>query len=97
MLSPSSRFSNTTAAGVRVPLNTHAPLTLPGTLSTAGHWDQSSAAITISCSIQLTRSSCDDRNLAGSHVLSFNSEGRESLGLGTIEHRASGTVIFGAR
>ena len=29
---------------MRVPLNTHAPLTLPGTLSTAGHWDQSSLA-----------------------------------------------------
>ena len=25
---------------MRVPLNTHARLTLPGTLSTAGHWDQ---------------------------------------------------------
>jgi hypothetical protein len=39
---PSSRFSKTTATGVRVPLNTQAPLTLPGTLSTAGHSDQSS-------------------------------------------------------
>ena len=26
-------------------LNTQAPLTLPGMLSTAGHWDQSSAAM----------------------------------------------------
>jgi hypothetical protein len=34
-------FSNTVETGVRVPLNTHAPLRLPGTLSTAGHWDQS--------------------------------------------------------
>jgi hypothetical protein len=33
------------AAGVRVPLNTQAPLTLSGMLSTAGHWDQSSEAI----------------------------------------------------
>jgi hypothetical protein len=31
--------------GIRVPFNTHAPLTLPGTLSTAGHCDQSRAAI----------------------------------------------------
>ena len=31
--------------GQTVPLNTHAPLTLPGMLSTAGHWDQSSAAM----------------------------------------------------
>jgi hypothetical protein len=27
-------------------LNTHAPLNFPGMLSTAGHWDQSSVAIT---------------------------------------------------
>jgi hypothetical protein len=33
------------ATGRRVPLNTQAPLTLPGMLSTAGHWDQSSAAM----------------------------------------------------
>jgi hypothetical protein len=31
--------------GMRVPFNTHAPLTLPGTLSTAEHCDQSRAAI----------------------------------------------------
>jgi hypothetical protein len=30
---------------MRVLRRTHAPLTLPGTLSTAGHWDQSSRAI----------------------------------------------------
>jgi len=30
--------------GVRVPLKTHAPLRLPGMLSTAGHWDQSRVA-----------------------------------------------------
>src|SRR3954470_3841263 len=42
---PSSRFSKTTATGVRVPLNTQAPLTLPGTLSTAEHSDQSRAAM----------------------------------------------------
>lgn len=29
----------------QVPLNTQAPLTLPGMLSTAGHWDQSRIAI----------------------------------------------------
>src|SRR3954471_17806049 len=45
MVTPSSRFSNTMETGIRVPRNTHAPLTFPGTLSTAGHWDQSSAAI----------------------------------------------------
>src|SRR4030095_9311427 len=45
MVIPSSRFSKTTATGVRVPLNTQAPLTLPGTLSTAGHSDQSRAAM----------------------------------------------------
>jgi hypothetical protein len=31
--------------GIRVPFNTHAPLTLPGTLSTTGHCDQSRPAI----------------------------------------------------
>src|SRR5256885_14157768 len=43
MVMPSSRFSNIVATGSRVPRNTHAPLTLPGTLSTAGHVDQSNA------------------------------------------------------
>src|SRR5437899_11818443 len=43
MVSPSSRFSNTAETGMRVPRKTHAPLTFPGTLSTAGHCDQSSA------------------------------------------------------
>src|ERR1035437_1734939 len=41
MLKPASRFSNKTFTGVRVPLSTHAPLTFPGMLSTAGHCDQS--------------------------------------------------------
>ena len=45
MVMPSSRFSNTRATGVRVPLNTHAPLTLPGMLFSAGHQDHSSAAM----------------------------------------------------
>jgi hypothetical protein len=35
----SSRFSMTVATGRRVPLNTQAPLTFPGLLSTAWHWD----------------------------------------------------------
>src|SRR5579871_1258064 len=45
MLAPTSRFSKTVATGMRVSLNTHAPLRLPGTLSTAGHCDQSKLAI----------------------------------------------------
>ena len=36
-LAPASRFSKMADIGVRVPFNPHAPLTLPGTLSTAGH------------------------------------------------------------
>ncbi len=44
MLAPDSKFSKTVETGIRVPLNTHAPLTLPGMLSTAGHWDQSRIA-----------------------------------------------------
>src|ERR1039458_2358704 len=47
MLEPASRFSNTVATGIRVPRNTHAPLRLSGTLSTAGHCDQSRVAISI--------------------------------------------------
>ena len=46
MLMPASRFSNKVFTGVRVPLSTQAPLTFPGTLSTAGHCDQSSEFIT---------------------------------------------------
>jgi hypothetical protein len=42
---PASMFSKTAEAGIRVPRNTHAPLSLPGTLSTAGHSDQSRVAI----------------------------------------------------
>src|SRR3984893_5793334 len=45
MVAPASRFSNTADTGIRVSRNTHAPLSLPGTLSTAGHWDQSRTAI----------------------------------------------------
>src|SRR5580658_4785504 len=44
---PTSRLSNTTETGVRVSRNTHAPLRLPGMLSTAGHCDQSRVAITL--------------------------------------------------
>jgi hypothetical protein len=36
MSEPASRFSKIVATGIRVFLNTHAPLTLPGTLSTTG-------------------------------------------------------------
>src|SRR5208282_4297722 len=45
MLEPATRFSKTVATGIRVLRNTHAPLNFPGTLSTAGHWDQSRAAM----------------------------------------------------
>jgi hypothetical protein len=38
-------FSKIAATGIRVPRSTHAPLTLPGMLSTARHWDQSRFAI----------------------------------------------------
>jgi hypothetical protein len=38
---PASRFSNTADTGVRVSRNTHAPPNVPGTLSAAGHCDQS--------------------------------------------------------
>jgi hypothetical protein len=44
-LEPTSRFSKTVATGIRVSRNTHAPLRLSGTLSTAGHCDQSRLAM----------------------------------------------------
>src|ERR1700730_17726029 len=44
-LAPASRFSKMADTGIRVPFKTHAPLTLPGMLSTAGHFDQSRLAI----------------------------------------------------
>jgi hypothetical protein len=49
----SSRFSNTVATGIRVSRNTHAPLRLSGTLSTAGHCDQSSVAVAMLCTPSL--------------------------------------------
>lgn len=42
---PTSRLSNTTETGIRVSRNTHAPLRLPGMLSTAAHRDQSRLAM----------------------------------------------------
>src|SRR5258708_30879902 len=45
MLAPASRFWKTMETAIRVPLKTQAPLTFPGMLSTAGHCDQSSAAM----------------------------------------------------
>src|SRR5450755_333709 len=44
-VAPASRFSNTAETGIRVLRNTHAPLKRSGTLSAAGHWDQSRAAM----------------------------------------------------
>src|SRR4051794_26729005 len=48
MLEPASRFSKTVATGIRVSRNTHSPLRLSGTLSTAWHCDQSRVAISSS-------------------------------------------------
>ena len=47
MSEPASRFSNTVATGIRVSLNTQAPLRRSGTLSTAWHCDQSSIDVTM--------------------------------------------------
>src|SRR6478736_5922528 len=48
MLAPASRFSKIAETGIRVPRTTHAPLTLPGILSTAEHCDQSRTAMFLS-------------------------------------------------
>src|ERR1700722_6418867 len=44
-LAPASRFSKMAETGMRVPFRTQAPLTLPGTLSTAEQLDQSRFAM----------------------------------------------------
>jgi hypothetical protein len=49
-VAPASRFSNTAETGIRVPRKTHAPLNLPGTLSTAGHCNQSRVAMFLALS-----------------------------------------------
>ena len=55
-----SKFSKTTDTGRLVFLKTHAPLSLSGTLSTAGHWDQSRvAAIFPVLPIKVTSGSID--------------------------------------
>ena len=56
----------TVATGRRVPLNTQAPLTLPGMLSTAGHRDQSRAATVQTPWLQIT-ANCRARHIGSSH------------------------------
>src|SRR2546425_10090204 len=48
-VAPPSRFSKSACTGTRVPLNTHAPLTLPGTRSTAAHFVQSNMHRKLRC------------------------------------------------
>src|SRR5438876_6205710 len=48
-VAPPSRFSKSACTGTRVPLNTQAPLTLPGTRSTAAHFDQSNMHRKLRC------------------------------------------------
>src|SRR5207237_7282978 len=70
MVMPSSNPAKTVATGIRVPRNTHAPLTFPGTLSTAGHCDQSSAAI-----VNLL---CDFSTESGQEIWNGNKTATES-------------------
>jgi hypothetical protein len=64
---PGFEVSKIAATGIRVPFKTHAPLNLPGMLSTAAHSDQSRAAITpphlsrfacYACQLQISRTAC---------------------------------------
>src|SRR6266478_330985 len=48
-VAPPSRFSKSACTGTRVPLNTQAPLTLPGTRSTAAHFVQSNMLRKLRC------------------------------------------------
>ncbi len=49
-------FSKIAETGIRVPRNTHAPLTLPGILCTAGHCDQLRFAISCAPSFKIIAS-----------------------------------------
>src|SRR5258707_8713724 len=80
IVAPASKFSKTSETGMRVFLNTHAPLTLPGMLSTAEHFDQSRAAMFLpSFSLELiysaspelrptSRSSLEKRFRSSNHI-----------------------------
>src|SRR6516225_4844388 len=57
ILAPASKFSKITETGMRVPFSTQAPLTFPGTLSTAAHCDQSRGIAPACKSCNQTRSS----------------------------------------
>src|SRR5580692_5122631 len=73
MLEPSSRFSKTVATGIRVSRNTHAPLRLSGTLSTAGHCDQSRIAIVPTPCYQVTSKGLQENRLRGNfHAAKFH-------------------------
>src|SRR6266702_1330986 len=79
MFAPASRFSKIADTGIRVPFKTHAPLTLPGMLSTAGHCDQSRVAISLPSFYRncLAGLGC---NVGSSHLR------QTSLGFHPIEH-----------
>src|SRR5579863_4035657 len=85
MVMPSSRFSKTTLTGVRELRNVHAPLTLPGTLSTAGHCDQSRFAMICAPSFRVRQRVQENR-----HVRNFFTP--ESL-TSEARHAASETVL----
>ena len=51
----SFKFSKMAETGTRVPRKTHAPLTLPAMLSTAGHFDQSAADLDVFAAMQPIR------------------------------------------
>jgi len=67
-LAPASIFSKIAATGIRVPRSTHAPLTLPGMLSTAGHCDQSRLAIVGSLNLRIAPACSGRKKTTGSGV-----------------------------
>src|SRR2546426_10907888 len=82
-VAPPSRFSKSACTGTRVPLNTQAPLTLPGTRSTAAQFVQSNMLRKLRC-----------RPVVGKREAGFRSSGGASaveqfacFALGDVEMR----------
>lgn len=100
MSDPHSRFSKIVATGIRVSLNTHAPLSLPGTLSTAGHCDQSRTVIVSASSLQNTRRKLPRKASRGAvpiRVWRMGSKARAILryfpAIGTCESRSGPSKV----
>src|SRR6266545_7738723 len=64
-VAPPSRFSKSACTGTRVPLNTQAPLTLPGTCSTAAQFVQSNMLRKLRCHLDTGKREAHSRSSGG--------------------------------